>query len=610
MKNTIQKLTLIVAISLTFLVGCTEFFDKIDDFNVGVTNTIFEQSAVIELQDYFGDQQNIIDTNLKVEFSGADAGKLVNEAGEFTLTETDGFIQLNVNPNKSTGVKELNFDITISGGDYVTTTYPVTLTDTVSHIKLPLVDVSKIEKNTDQISKSVALTSNTITDALTVETTSNEALNTSSVTLKADTQFKDSSGNAISGTNLNISVSNTDQFDDILTNTRSFEFKDQNGVEITDKIADLIFGFTNISMDIDGTSVKEFNKAIDVAITISSEANNPITDSKVILGDTFPIYTNDEENLEWTYHGIGTVIASDLDNTFNISFETTHLSNYSVVNFIDTGCIDYNYNITSTNLPSNFSAPFTIELKITTTKKTVIGVTKNEDGTFTYIFDEGITDEKLIELFNLDIINGTVTNIEASGFPNITKDEIQTGYEHGIYYSWNRLGYTTYSQVIEKLLQSGNDTYSYNYDEWFDNITIETQLFVKYKEATIRNNLSTIATIANCEFGINLSQDLTDYFNIGNLKNIAIDVAANCNNKTFVPDGFPFYVERENGVFSYEGTIKEGKMTLKGFELGKEYNFKTVYKGQSYFHKWTFDSETFTDKNFEVPQTACDALNI
>ncbi|KGL64114.1 hypothetical protein [Polaribacter sp. Hel1_85] len=606
MKNTIQKLTLILVVSFTFLVGCTEFFDKIDDFNVGVTNTIFEQSAVIELQDYFGDQQNIIDTNLKVEFSGADADKLVNEAGEFTISETDGFIQLNVNPNKSTGVKELNFDVTISGGDYTTTTYPVTLTDTVSHIKLPLVDDSKIYKGTNTASKTVSLTNNTTTIATTTKTSLTNSLTTSSVTIKTGTQFKDASDNVLTGSNVNIEVTNTDPLSEVLPPTSILTFKDSNDAEITGKEATFVTGNTNIKMDVNSTAVKKFTNAIDVAIEIPSDATNPNTGNQVQLGDTFPVYTNEEESFNWTYHGLGTVTAGNTADTFNISFETTHLSNYTVVNFKDTNCSNNTYNITANNLPDNYSATFEIILR------TVY------EGSFN-IFPG----DRYYYAFEIKIVNGKVVSVDTprQSFPsNYIKGSKEYDEEVNIHINslggseedWTTTIFdTSYIDDIKSLLASGNDVniVTHTGSIWGKS-TYESQLYVTSKGVIYRTNLSSIATFANCELNINLTQDGTDYFNIGNLKNIAIDVAANCNNKTFVPDGFPFYVERENGIFSYEGTIKEGKMTLKGFELGKEYNFKTVYKGQSYFHKWTFDSEIFTDKNFEVPQSACDALNI
>ncbi|WP_189663037.1 hypothetical protein [Polaribacter sp. IC073] len=54
MENTIKYMAFTIAISLAFLVGCNKFTEKIDNFNVSITDAIFEQTAVIELTDLFG----------------------------------------------------------------------------------------------------------------------------------------------------------------------------------------------------------------------------------------------------------------------------------------------------------------------------------------------------------------------------------------------------------------------------------------------------------------------------------------------------------------------------------------------------------------------------
>ena len=56
------------------------------------------------------------------------------------------YIQLNVKPNKSKDVKELNINVTISTIKYQSVIHSLTITDTISHIKLSLVDDNKIHK--------------------------------------------------------------------------------------------------------------------------------------------------------------------------------------------------------------------------------------------------------------------------------------------------------------------------------------------------------------------------------------------------------------------------------------------------------------------------------
>lgn len=579
MKKYIHKKSIILTLAIIAIVGCTKFVDGIDDFKIGVVSEIFEQSAVIELKDYFGNHEDITNTDFTVTFGGADADKLVNEAGEFTISETDGFIQLNANPNKSTGVKELNFDVTISGGDYRTETFPVKLTDTVSHIRLSLVNESKIYQGTSTATETVTLTNNASTAIVTIKTDKTTSLNKSAVTIKTGTQFKDAAGNALTGSALNVEVTNTDAAGETLQITDNLTFKDINGAEITNKSAQFITGKTSIKMNVGGTSVKTFTTPIDVAIEIPSDLINPANGSVVQLGDDFPIYTSEDDSAAWTYHGVGKVAAGDATNTFNIAFETTHLSDYAVVDFKDIVCNTSNktYNLTATNLPATFSGFLEVEFA------------------FAYGFVGLYTPFLKFNLFSVWIQNGKMTNWTVGSHSDLTDSK----------------NYVRYFKHISQLINSGNDIKSIaEYDcsgRHVTNLGL-AQIFIKLNGVQVRNNISDIATVANNELAINFSRDFIP--NIDNLKSINIDVASSCNGNAFVPDGFPFYVLRENGQFSYEGTIRKGKMTLNGFELGKEYIFKTIYKGVPLLRNWTFDSENFVDHNFKIPQAACDALGL
>ena len=557
MKKYIHKKAILLTLAIIAIVGCTKFVDGIDDFKIGVVSEIFEQSAVIELKDYFGNHEDITNTDFTVTFGGADADKLVNEAGEFTIYETDGFIQLNVNPNKSTGVKELNFDVTISGGDYRTETFPVKLTDTVSHVRLSLINESKIYKGTNTVTETVALTNNASTTTTTIKTDKTTSLNKSAITIKTGTQFKDAAGNALAGAALNVEVTNTDAVSQTLQFTDNLTFKDVNGAEITDKKAQFIAGKTTITMNVGGTTVKEFNNPINVAIEIPSDATNPITNTRVKLGDDFSVYTSEDDSTAWTYHGIGKIVVGDTTDTFNIAFETTHLSDYAVVSFEDRAChtSEITYNLTATNLPASFSGFL--------------------DVTF---INQQLALFNIKPLFSVYIKNGKMV-------------------------WWNTHGnnYQNDYNKIQRLINSGYPMFVYS-------LLSVYRISVSLNGTQISDNISNNATAANCELAINFNRNLIP--NIENLKNINIDVASTCNGNAFVPDGFPFYVLRENGQFSYEGTIRKGKMTLNGFELGKEYIFKTVYKGVPILRNWTFDSENFVDHNFKISQAACDALGL
>lgn len=583
MKNIIKKLTLTVTISLTLLVGCSDFFDKIDDFNVGVTNAIFEQSAVIELQDYFGNQQDVVDADLKVEFSGADADKLVNEAGETKLTETDGFIQLNVNPNKSTGVKELNFNITVSGGNYRTETFPVTLTDTISLIQLKLLDKDRFRfSGIDNVSKTATLSANTLNTEITLATSKTNAIRKSTVNIKTGTQFKDKQGNILTGNQLNVFLETTDA-NGISQYLSEYTYKDESGETIT-KPAKFYSGNVEITMDVNGVDVKEFTNPIAVSIEIPATANNPFTNEVVKIGDTLPVYTNEEDSQEWTYHGLGTLVAGETSETLTINFETTHLSSYSIIEFEETGCseiLDFNYNITAENLPADFDGTVNI----------VAG--------YSYKPNSGEILTGNFNLFEISIKNGKINSIKNS-IERAQRSNIGSFWEgiaSSLVNSINTLLVSSIKQAINSSKPKG--TYYLNSEIFFD-----YEIYFTLNGAKLNNDFTKVSSFVDCNLGVNLTSGLS----LPNQKTIAVGLAGKCGEKNFIPDGFPIYVERANGTFSYEGVIKKGFVFLRGFELGKQYNFKTFYKGKSYFYKWTFESTTFFDFNYPIPDGACDLI--
>lgn len=581
MKNTIKYLAFTIAISLAFLVGCSEFTEKIDNFNVGVSNTIFEQSAVLELQDYFGDQANIEATDFTVSFSGADADKLVNEAGEFTLTETDGFIQLNVNPNRSTGVKELNFNVEVSGGTYRTKTFPVTLKDTTSYISLAVVNNARI-KGANSKTNSATLVNNATTTAVTTETAKVESNTATKVTINSGTIFRDATGNAITGTSVNIEVTNVDDLAEFIDPDYQSEktFTDQNGATITNKIP-VILNRARINMSVGGTSVKEFNQPINVATEIPSGSINSNTGNQVKVGDTFPIYTSDEGSDNWKFHGNGNVIAGATSNTFDVVFSTTHLSDYSIVKFEDKVCEQINWSVVAPNAVG--TGEFVVKLEYN----------------YDYGFDgikpgEFDGDVYLFDIIRMSVLNGKTTKLSVD--PRVLNNLAGTNPIDNSLENPERL-----RNAIYKMIQAGKT--SIKLSSLQGQFTYKLKLF--FNDTYVGEDFTGFTGAANCEINMNF----TAQFN-ANLKTIAVGIAAKCGKKNFIPDGFPLYVERENGQFSYQGTFKKGFLFLKGFELNKEYTFKILYKGKSYIHKWTFTSTTFRDFNFVVPDGVCDEIGL
>ena len=229
---------------------------------------------------------------------------------------------------------------------------------------------------------------------------------------------------------------------------------------------------------------------------------------------------------------------------------------------------------------------------------------------------------KTITLFEIEIEKGKITSIinylkrkQLKEYVNNESDcflclgdlmaNIDIQYEN-IGTSFDNSYTSAYLEAWKQIANSGKDKDIYFYGEGDIKNQYEYQIVVKSRGQIVRNNISSISTFTDCNLNINLTKGLTP----PNLKTIAVGVAGNCGEKNYIPDGIPLFVERDNGVFSYEGTFKKGYLFLYGYELGKEYTFKTIYKGESLITKWTFDSTVFFDTSFKIPQAACDFIEL
>ncbi|WP_347173846.1 hypothetical protein [Polaribacter uvawellassae] len=570
MKNIIKKITIALAVSLTLLVGCTKFFDKIEDFNVGVTNTIFEQSAVIELTDLFGNKQDIIDTDFTIELTGADANKLVNEAGENTITENDGFIQLSVNPNKSTGVKELNFNITISGGTYKTETFALTIKDTVSYLPIPLLNKAK-DIGVTAAQGSATLTNNATTSSSTIKTSLTNTFTTTSITIPTETTFMDENSMVVTGSKLDVSIRNVDALGIISDRDIDFdnmEISDAVGSKVSGKNLNLI-GYSRINMVIGGKAIKEFSKPIKMTIQIPSKMPNLETGTAFKVGDSYPIYSNNGKSSNWSFHQNGTVTAGNTSDFFNIEFTTNNVSVFGA------GALTNELN--SKTLGASCTLPVRANLlPITFVRTTVLSP---------------------LEIGNL--INSMKKVITTPSVFYVSKKTIWSS--KGLDSNINTVSSTGTSlnpDLIALLARITQYAKTLNIDD------ISDVLKVQVETDEIGNKTTSVDTTKDniCDGVSNLADQANK------IPDITINVSAKCNGKTFVPDGVVLYVEKEDSTFRHVGTIKNGKLTLKGFKLGKEYNFKIIHKEKSFINKWTFTSQKFEINDFNLPKSVCDKL--
>ncbi|MCF6434988.1 hypothetical protein [Pseudoalteromonas sp. MMG022] len=169
----------------------------------------------------------------------------------------------------------------------------------------------------------VATAQATVADGTTAEEVTAEAAEGgagSTVTVPANTVFQTADGEAITGTDVTMSVvaadSSTDSAGAIIP-------EGLNSASTTDVIQPL--GVTSITMSDDtGAAIKKFSSAINVSVNLPA-------DSGVTAGQELDISSHDEVTGVWSQETVkATVGAANTDGTFPASFETDHLTFFSL----------------------------------------------------------------------------------------------------------------------------------------------------------------------------------------------------------------------------------------------------------------------------------------
>lgn len=84
--------------------------------------------------------------------------------------------------------------------------------------------------------------------------------------------------------------------------------------------------------DSNGKKVSTFSRPIDITFEINPQTINPQTEKVVEVGESFAIFSYSNETASWTYERDGTIIKKG--NKLFVTFQTNHLSWFSVLNYI------------------------------------------------------------------------------------------------------------------------------------------------------------------------------------------------------------------------------------------------------------------------------------
>lgn len=553
-KKLIFYIAAIVLSSVAVITSCKSFDEITEDFDIVINNSVFKQQILVEVFDPVNQDNLESDNILKVEVLGRDADKIVTDAGESVATSkfAGGAIALAVNPNKNSTNEPVEFILKISGTNYLTTTIPVFLSDTdsIATLSANLVNKLNTPQGIDYITKTETLVNNTLTNDISIETSGAKAGTSSTVSIAAGTIFQDENGNPISGNQIVSEVVhfNSDDPEALAAFPGGFmpqRVTDENG-EIVDDAYFETAGFVSIDMQIGNTEVKNFSNPITIKMQVAPDYINPETGNTIKVGDQIPIWSYSKDDGTWDFHTNG-IVATDVNNNFVVEYTTTHLSWYN---------LDY-YGRRCPNVGWRYRNG-----RWTFTGSTTINITMN-----------GIARSSSFRLYSDFVFAGT--NRSVSYWSGKTKT----------WYDGQKFNlYNTPSRNLQMIIYSGSS---------------------RYRKGTI---LYRSQAFNPCGGTVNI--DVSNI--VAQLPpppvNVNIRYRATCAGKVIEPT-IPLYMKDPTyGYWRYIGYVWRGRITIRGIQLNKPYEFRTYYRGKYYNQTISFDKTEYVNDNYQIPADLCNSL--
>jgi hypothetical protein len=195
--------------------------------------------------------------------------------------------------------------------------------------------------------------------------------NSTAVSISKDIELQDAEGNAISGTEVTLSIATAPleaaegkaSMIDILPSG-------YNAVANTDatKIAEPA-GYVEVNMNAGDTAIKKFS----APITISTNVNGGYSE-----GDKLAVTSFNEETGVWTKEEADATVGAGSEMVFPASFDTDHLTGFLLTNTKDVCDVPVSYKVTGSDIPNSglfmsiTSGTFSKVVQITETSGTLV----------------------------------------------------------------------------------------------------------------------------------------------------------------------------------------------------------------------------------------------
>ncbi len=322
MKN--QFLYKVFALALVFTVMFQACKNPIEDVDIIVNTDIFKSPVMVHFVNA-NENSSTAPSDFNVTISGPDADFVVNELGKKSFKAINGVITLALAKGKVANEQNpVTFTVYAEIPGFSPATQTIVLsTDRAAEYTVPVVEYANPAAGTSVSTQSNPVANGVSAAPISITVPTTAALpESASITIPANTEFRDAAGNRISASSVKTNVINYGTGSDAALQAFPGGFNAAGKTFVTG-------GFVSITMEAGGKSVKQFSKPIEIEIEMRQDLINPVTNATIKVGDIVPIWSLDESKGEWKFEHEVAIIRNS-EGKLAARFLADHLSVWTI----------------------------------------------------------------------------------------------------------------------------------------------------------------------------------------------------------------------------------------------------------------------------------------
>lgn len=302
------------------------------------TKTLVKAPTLVTFISANGKTGAALPSTFSVTIGGPNAALVQTDIGKQNFTVYNGLLAISLNKDAAPTLNNpVVFSINASIPGFAPVSKTITINyDTVYIQTIPVFQSNKTAQGVSSLAISTNLTGNAA-NATTLQTTivANSGSKPATLTIPTGTQFLDASRNIINGSSMQANVVYTGLLNNVSAVLSNTDMHTTNAIGKDGNLINGIVNFKavgvlNVNMNEGGSIIKSFSKPISANLELASGQTNYTNGNLIAVGDTIPLWSQNENTGQWKYEGVANVIKNS-DGNLAASFNIKHLSNWALL---------------------------------------------------------------------------------------------------------------------------------------------------------------------------------------------------------------------------------------------------------------------------------------